>query len=71
MVSNEQIFYNFKCITVVFFSNLRSKLYTVTTLWVSNFGEGIGNAFIVETVVKNIFEDVLIPRTDIYLMVRS
>lgn len=52
------------------FSNLRSKLYKVTTLWISTFGEGIGNAFIVETLVKNIFEDVLIPRTDIYLMVK-
>ncbi|KAH8417049.1 hypothetical protein KR222_002170 [Zaprionus bogoriensis] len=39
------------------FNTLRSKLYKVMTLWISTFGEGIGKGFIVENLVKNIFED--------------
>ncbi|KRF80941.1 uncharacterized protein Dvir_GJ25595, isoform A [Drosophila virilis] len=48
--------------------NLRIQIYKVTTSWLSTFAEGSGCDLIAEYFVNDLLEDIIIRRTDIYLL---
>ncbi|XP_030557517.1 proline-, glutamic acid- and leucine-rich protein 1 isoform X3 [Drosophila novamexicana] len=48
--------------------NLRIQIYKVTISWLSTFGEGSGCDLIAEYFVNDLLEDIIIRRTDIYLL---
>ncbi|XP_064556851.1 proline-, glutamic acid- and leucine-rich protein 1 isoform X2 [Drosophila montana] len=48
--------------------NLRIQVYKVTSSWLSTFAEGSGCDLIAEYFVKDLLEDVIIRRTDIYVL---